>query len=165
MSRPLQLPSWNPRVMAAVAFVCVLLLGAAGALAGGARAGTTDLDDLRVGDCFTTEDELKQYQTEGPAAETVDVVPCEQSHEGEVFAVATLPDGPYPGDKKIRSTIDKTCSDKAVTDYLDPSAKVSKTVNVYDYFPDADSWAYGYRDIVCFLGDSSGPSTGSFGKG
>ncbi len=47
--------------------------------------------DLQVGDCLSDPVEL------GVATTSVDVVPCDTPHRGEVFHVFEIPEGPWPG--------------------------------------------------------------------
>ncbi|MGR4883254.1 septum formation family protein [Streptomyces sp. LARHCF249] len=163
MSRSPQPPSQKNRLLAVAAWMFVLLLGLTGALGHAPRAFAGDTQDLRVGECFDTDDDLKDYEAEGGTeAASVTVVPCSEPHEAEVFAVIPLPDGPYPGDKKIVVIADEKCTGKALTDYVGKSAKLPKTLQIYHYTPQASNWALGNRDITCFLGDTSGSSTGSF---
>ncbi|MFJ4777233.1 septum formation family protein [Streptomyces sp. NPDC088762] len=160
--------------------MCALLLGpfgAFGALALPAQAQPSsqsiaqgrfsgplfgDVDDLKVGDCFNTDDELKDYEGEDRKAPlSVDVVPCDESHQSEAFAVFDLRGGPYPGDKEIDAMAEEKCAGKALTDYVGADAKLPETMTVYYYAPREGSWSSSDRVITCFLGDTNGPSTGS----
>ncbi|GAA2551821.1 hypothetical protein GCM10010398_44090 [Streptomyces fimbriatus] len=58
---------------------------------------------LREGDCFDAPGGL-----EGVALDA-DRVPCAGEHDGEVFALVTLPDGAYPGDARLTDTADGRC--------------------------------------------------------
>ncbi|MEU2389339.1 septum formation family protein [Streptomyces sp. NPDC007369] len=120
--------------------------------------GRTDVEELRVGDCFNTEDDLTKDETE--AAGSVRIVPCGQAHEGEVYAVSNLTGGPYPGEQKVTRMADEKCSDKALTDYVGAGAKLDGYSD-YSYYPSADTWARGDREVTCFLGDPKSPRTGS----
>ncbi|UUU41539.1 septum formation family protein [Streptomyces sp. NBC_00162] len=164
MSRAPHLPSQKNNVLAVAAFVFVPLLGLTGALGNGPRTVSVDAQDLRTGDCFNTNDDLKDFKEEGSDTldPTVSTVPCDEPHEAEVYAVFPLPDGPYPGVKKIVSIGNEKCTaTKALTDYVG-DAELPDTLNIYFYGPHATSWALDDRDITCFLGYASGTSTGSF---
>ncbi|MGF1599572.1 MAG: septum formation family protein [Acidimicrobiales bacterium] len=55
--------------------------------------GSLEAADLRVGDCFNG--------SEGEAVTTVDVVPCGDEHEFELYHRFDLPDGDYPGSEAL----------------------------------------------------------------
>ncbi|MBW5485003.1 septum formation family protein [Streptomyces bambusae] len=163
MSRSPQLPTQKNNVFTVAAFLFVLLLGLTGALGGSTRAAAEGIQDLRTGDCFNAEDDPKDYKEEGSdiVGLTVNIVPCDQPHEGEVYAVLPLPDGPFPGMKKVISLANEKCSAKTtLTDYVG-AAEIPETLQIYFYAPQASSWDSGHRDLTCFLGDASGSSTGS----
>ncbi|MEU9253719.1 DUF4190 domain-containing protein [Streptomyces sp. NPDC048270] len=125
--------------------------------------GSSDVEDLRAGDCFTTDDDFAEYQGKsgGDAPFTVTVVPCAQPHEGEAFAVFDLDDGPYPGREAVIETTDEKCSGTQLTDYVGPSATLPDELELYIYFPSEGTWDVGNRQVVCFLGDTNGSTTGS----
>ncbi len=125
--------------------------------------GSSEVKDIRMGDCFNTTDDLAEYQDKsgGDAPFTVTVVPCDQPHEGEAYAVFDLEDGPYPGKESASATSDERCSGKALTDYVGPSANLSDELQLYIYLPSEGTWGRGDRQVTCFLGDTSGSSTGS----
>ncbi|MCJ1680118.1 septum formation family protein [Streptomyces sp. APSN-46.1] len=163
-----------PAAVHSTALVFVLFLGLSGVAddgsstlskrdTGGRVTGpvVTDVEDIKVGDCFNTDDDLKDYQGEdGRAPLSVDIVPCAEPHQSEAFAVFGLKDGPYPGEKKIASMANANCG-KALTDYVGAAAKLPKTMKVYYYYPSSANWTFGEREVTCFIGDTSGPSTGS----
>ncbi|MEV7414643.1 septum formation family protein [Streptomyces sp. NPDC089919] len=144
------------------ALVLALVLGAAGAgqaLGAPASEGT---NDLKVGDCFNSSADLDDYEHESAQAPTsVDVVPCANAHQSETFAVFTLPEGAYPGEKKVIAMAGEKCSGDALADYVGPDAKLPDSMSAYYYYPRSGNWALGDRQITCFLGDSAGPTTGS----
>ncbi|MFI5831855.1 DUF4190 domain-containing protein [Streptomyces sp. NPDC051578] len=126
-------------------------------------SGSSKVNDLRTGDCFTTDGDLAEYQdkAEGQAAFSVRVVPCAQPHEGEAYAVFNLDAGPYPGKEKIVSLAEEKCGGTDLTDYVGKDAKVSDKLEVFYYFPQSATWILGDRKVTCFVGDSTGTSTGS----
>ncbi|WP_327418572.1 DUF4190 domain-containing protein [Streptomyces sp. NBC_01233] len=126
--------------------------------------GSSELEDIRRGDCFNTDDDLAQNDDKDGtrAARSVRIVPCDQPHKGEVYTVFDLEDGAYPGTQKIISIADENCSGTALTDYTGPATKPpDKPIPSYYYFPSSDTWALGDRQVACFLADPSGTSTGS----
>ncbi|MEV8533869.1 septum formation family protein [Streptomyces sp. NPDC051211] len=158
-----------------IAFYAILvILGLSGALDDGppprrdtsgqvTTPGSSDVEDIRKGDCFNTEDDLAKTQ-EGDNTQarfTVRTVPCHQPHEGEAYAVFNLEGGPYPGTDKVVATAEEKCGGRALTDYTGDAAKLPKTLEVFYYYPQSSSWSLGDREVTCFLGTAEGTSTGS----
>ncbi|MDQ0751065.1 hypothetical protein QF034_005296 [Streptomyces africanus] len=102
---------------------------------------------LEKGDCFDAPDGL-----EGDTYD-VDRVSCAGRHDGEVFAVVTLPGGAFPGDAEITDIADEKCY--ALQDqYAMDSWAMPADVDVYYLMPSRDSWRYGDRAISCVFGNS-----------
>ena len=81
---------------------------------------------LNVGECFNEAPEI-----DGLLVELVD---CSGSWDGlvvSIFAVAR--DGPFPGEAYFQNQADEHC----------------RTPWGYYYFPIAESWQMGYRDVIC----------------
>jgi hypothetical protein len=111
---------------------------------------------LAKGDCFDAPGGL-----EGDTYD-VDPVSCEGGHDGEVFAVVTLPGGAFPGDAEITDIADERCY--ALQDqYAMDSWAMPADVDVYFLMPSRDSWRYGDRAITCVFGntDAKAGLTGS----
>ncbi|MFH9004181.1 DUF4190 domain-containing protein [Streptomyces afghaniensis] len=111
---------------------------------------------LEKGDCFDAPGGL-----EGDTYD-VDPVSCEGGHDGEVFAVVTLPGGAFPGDAEITDIADERCY--ALQDqYAMDSWAMPADVDVYYLMPSRDSWRYGDRAITCVFGntDAKAGLTGS----
>ncbi|MDD9377178.1 septum formation family protein [Streptomyces sp. ZAF1911] len=156
-------PSQKNSVFGVAAFVCAMFLGVPGAPAQAPRPVSEDIQDLRKGDCFNTSDELKDYKQDASktADPTVTIVPCAEPHKGEVYAVFSLPEGPFPGAKKIITLATNKCTaTTALTDYVGET-ELPKTMELYFYGPHPSAWAFGDREITCFVGATSGSSTGS----
>ncbi|MCX4528767.1 MULTISPECIES: septum formation family protein [unclassified Streptomyces] len=155
---------------AVVALALALFLGVSGARAGAvdrvAGPAFGDVDDIKVGDCFNTDDDFTEYEgEEGQAPLSVDTVPCARPHQAEAFAVVRLPDGPYPGVEKVQSIADEKCGGKALGDYAGKAAKLPKTMEVYYYYPVQATWTLGEHEITCFVSDEDGASAGSVRAG
>ncbi|OEJ35103.1 DUF4190 domain-containing protein [Streptomyces subrutilus] len=101
-----------------VLYALALVFGFSGVLDGAPRRdvtgqvteeGSSEVKDIRMGDCFNTDDNLAEYQDEsgGDVPLTVTVVPCDQPHEGEAYAVFDLEEGPYPGREAVTKTTDE----------------------------------------------------------
>ncbi|MDQ0715978.1 hypothetical protein QFZ55_005430 [Streptomyces luteogriseus] len=132
-----------------VLWVVVLSTGAASDVweefKDGARGN--EVLSLEKGDCFDAPGGL-----EGDTYD-VDRVPCEGRHDGEVFAVVTLPGGAFPGDGKITDVADEKCY--ALQDqYAMDTWAMPADVDVYYLLPSRVSWRYGDRAITCLFGDT-----------
>ncbi|MGR4877952.1 DUF4190 domain-containing protein [Streptomyces sp. LARHCF249] len=165
--------------IAAIAINCAAMLlalavGVTGVLVDGperdssgkvTESGTSEVADIRVGDCFNTDDSLKDLKDsdkeEAEAAFSVTIVPCEQAHEGEAYAVFDLEEGPYPGKEKIISIADERCGGAALNDYVGGAAKIPSNLETYYYYPRSGNWDADDRRVTCFLGHPGGTSTGS----
>ncbi|GAA4765249.1 MULTISPECIES: septum formation family protein [Microbacterium] len=65
------------------------------------EGGTVDVFSVAVGDCIGTP-------AEGEVTD-VEVVPCDQPHDGEVYYEVTMPDGDWPGDQAVSDAADEGC--------------------------------------------------------
>ncbi|MFE9772745.1 DUF4190 domain-containing protein [Streptomyces sp. NPDC005931] len=111
---------------------------------------------LRKGDCFDSPGGLA-----GSAA-TADRVPCAGEHDGEVFALVTLPEGPFPGDGGLTGIADDRCYALQETYAMDGWA-LPDHLDVYYLVPSRGSWRFGDREITCVFGneDARAGLTGS----
>jgi hypothetical protein len=111
---------------------------------------------LDKGDCFDSPGGLEGMPYD------VDPVPCAGEHDGEVFAVVTLPGGAFPGDDSLTDTADDKCYALQDTYAMDGWA-VPGHVDVYYLVPSRASWRLGDREITCVFGntDEKGSLTGS----
>jgi hypothetical protein len=113
---------------------------------------------LEVGDCIAETaigaEELEQV-------ETVDTIPCDQQHGGEIYAVFDLEDAPeYPGDKTVGDLAFAGCEERFAEwvgiDYVD------SRLEIYDYQPTEESWTtLDDREVACVVYDPAGSLTGS----
>ncbi|MDT9697769.1 DUF4190 domain-containing protein [Streptomyces sp. P17] len=112
---------------------------------------------LAEGDCFNSPSD----SLEG-ATYDVTEVPCAGRHDGEVFAVVTLPGGRFPGDDSVTRTAEDKCYTLEAQYAMDPWA-VPEAVDVYYLVPSSQSWRFGDREITCLFGstDTKAPLTGS----
>ncbi|MFH9986570.1 DUF4190 domain-containing protein [Streptomyces luteogriseus] len=139
-------------VLSAVGIVLwglVLATGAASEVWEGVKDGARGdgVLSLEKGDCFDAPGGL-----EGDTYD-VDRVPCEGRHDGEVFAVVTLPGGAFPGEGEITDVAGKKCY--ALQDqYAMDTWAVPADVEVYYLLPSRTSWRFGDRAITCLFGDT-----------
>jgi hypothetical protein len=144
--------------MAGIAVVAVLV--GTGCGDGEDEAGASTLFHLKAGECFTSE-----AGTAGRTVELEDVttVPCADSHDGEVFAVAAHPapkDVAYPGDDSVADFAAAECLQQfpAYTGatYDDSDLEVASVR------PDEDSWSdKDDREVACVLYQKGETLTGS----
>lgn len=106
-------------------------------------------DELGVGDCFNDSGHGTSEVGEVSLAE------CVSLHDGEVFALVTLPgaaDASYPGDAEVERLSDELCLDEFApyvgVDYLDSRWE-------FGYFvPQEAAWRkYDERGVICYLVD------------
>jgi hypothetical protein len=108
------------------------------------------LMDVRAGDC------IKDLDSE--TGTSVDVVPCTSPHTSEIFAVVTLPDGPWPGTSKIETDAQADC-DRRFPEY----AGTQPDEDAYLIFPAPPQevdWPTD-REVLCIAHQREGTTTGS----
>jgi hypothetical protein len=115
--------------------------------------GEVESLDLRVGDCF-----------DDPGADrvtTVDVVPCDHSHDYEVFHIFELEDGAYPGEPAIRQGWTAGCLAE-FEDFVGKPFDVSE-IEISGIHPTTETWAdIDDREVICSVTRVDGePMTGS----
>nr|WP_202510808.1 DUF4190 domain-containing protein [Streptomyces sp. SID5643] len=132
-----------------VLWAVVLTTGAASEVWEGFKDGARgdEILSLAKGDCFDAPGGL-----DGDTYD-IDRVPCEGRHDGEVFAVVTLPGGAFPGDAKITRIAGEKCY--ALQDqYAMDTWAMPADVDVYYLLPSRVSWRFGDRAITCLFGDT-----------
>nr|WP_234311915.1 DUF4190 domain-containing protein [Streptomyces griseus] len=120
-------------------------------------SGNTSSFSLTKGDCFDDP----SGSLEGVTYD-VDKVPCDGTHDGEVFASFKMAGSSYPGDDKVTDTADDKCY--ALQDsYAMDAWALPDDVDVYYFTPTRQSWRIGDREVTCVFGntDENGTLTGS----
>ncbi|WP_159047095.1 DUF4190 domain-containing protein [Streptomyces sp. XY332] len=153
-----------------VFYAAVLAFGFSGVLDDGPERDTTgqvtapgsgELQDIRMGDCFNTDDTMPEGQKDAEASLSVTIVPCDQPHKGEAYAVFELEDGPFPGKDEVHSTAEEKCDNTALADYMGAGAELPESLEPYYSVPQSSSWDVGHHKVTCFVADPGGSSTGS----
>ncbi len=108
------------------------------------EAGTEDVFALEVGDCFDDPDEFGEIAS-------VDVVPCSEPHDNEIFHTFDLPDGALPDTDAIDEAAFAGCL-PAFEQYVGASYQES-SLDISYLSPTAESWDRGDREIACLLYD------------
>ncbi|RII15909.1 hypothetical protein DSC45_16835 [Streptomyces sp. YIM 130001] len=138
-----------------------LVTGAAGEFVDGFREGMDEAREssgpfsLEKGQCFDVPGGRMSGQ-----ARNVDVVSCEEPHDGEVFGSFRLSGDKYPGESRIKDMADARCSSLADTYVGDPAA-VGDEVYLFFYGPTRASYLRGDREVSCILHKENGKLTGS----
>jgi hypothetical protein len=146
------------------------IMGVIGLLAGGAFIaasasgafddGETAVFDLESGDCvnfdFNPETDRIIEVT------TVEVVDCDEPHEGEVIFLDELnPDGdrPYPSNDDLFTEIETACASRAL-DEVAPGVDLTE-YNSFTVAPNEDNWDDDNGPFVCFAVSGGGGTTTS----
>jgi Septum formation len=117
--------------------------------AGLPSAREVGVDALEVGDCVNDA----TLRGEGRVV-TVDLVPCGQPHDLEVYANATMPGGDFPGDQAVERFGDRSCVAR-FREYVGIPFRDSE-FDYYFYWPSEDSWNAGDRVVTCAVVDADG---------
>jgi hypothetical protein len=147
----------------------VLAVGAASlalagcSLLGNITGGNTDTGDGGTGtdvDVFTIAvgDCLNDGGVDGEVT-TVPTVDCAEPHDSEAYASILMPDGEFPGDSVVEDFAVEECT--AAFDSFVGLAYADSTLSFSYYYPTAESWTNGDREILCLLVDPAGQVTGS----
>ena len=115
---------------------------ASGAIVG---AGSMDVLEIRVGDCFDDEDVYSEQVS------TLPVVPCSEPHDNEAYATFNASGSSYPGEDALWEIANEGCYNRfeqfVGRDYE------SSQLDFFAMTPTRQSWASNERRIVCALYD------------
>jgi hypothetical protein len=101
--------------------------------------------DPRVGRCY------KQLKQE--VIDRLQVVPCGQPHDAEVFAIASLRQQELPAQAELQRLGDQRCTAE-FRSYVGVTSRESE-LNIRWSAPTGEEWASGDRTIVCALENPS----------
>ena len=97
---------------------------------------------MRVGQCIR----LPEDRT-ATTATTLETTGCSREHDAEVFAIASVEDGDFPGADALNRQAETACvsafSEYVGSDYLESSLDATWMI------PTKESWAQKDRSIVC----------------
>jgi hypothetical protein len=105
-------------------------------------SGPVTLKDVRAGDCAST-------LPLGTHVVTVDVLPCDEPHLGEVYLTFDFAPGTYPGEPEVRRLTSGRCQ-AALPEYVGATPGATG-YNIVFVKPSATSWSHGTRHVVCML--------------
>ncbi|TDC53579.1 DUF4190 domain-containing protein [Jiangella ureilytica] len=103
--------------------------------------GTVSTMDIEVGDCLNG---LRGIEDD--TLTTLPAVPCDQPHEGEVYATFELEDGDYPGVDGIAAVADERCANELAA--LSQEAWNDPDIGLFYFYPDELYWPND-REVVC----------------
>jgi Septum formation len=112
--------------------------------------GTVSATDVNVGDCIVDI-------PNSPRVLSVQKVSCDKPHEGEVYAVLNMPNGPFPGQSNIDEYQNKCNPELQI---YSPSAMQDPAIGVYVLYPTPETWSQGDRAVTC-VATSTEKRTGS----
>lgn len=119
----------------------------------------TPVAELAVSDCFTERNRADAVA--GPSGvATVEVVPCADNHDWEVFHVFPVEGAAFPGDDAVQVQAEITCGSQFGV-FVGVDAAVSELG--YSYFtPPEVAWTgLASPTVQCFVGDMAGPVGGT----
>ncbi|WP_340562175.1 DUF4190 domain-containing protein [Streptomyces sp. GSL17-111] len=143
-------------VVSAVSLVIIAVSVVLAVIAGeepdedGRAAGTTaptriDPATIEPGDCFNLGTLSSEEETEHGSA---GLVPCDEPHQAEAYAVLSMDEGPWPGDDAVAEWVGEHCEQR-VDDYILDSWTVPFDVFPYHLQPTSLTWANGDRGVIC----------------
>ena len=97
---------------------------------------------MRVGQCI-----LLPEDKSATTATTIDKTSCTREHDAEVFALASAPDGDFPGAEALNRQAETECI--SAFDAYVGSDYLTSSLDATWMIPTKDSWAQNDRSIVC----------------
>ncbi|MDI2020156.1 MULTISPECIES: septum formation family protein [Paenarthrobacter] len=119
------------------------------------ESSKADAFKVKLGDCIANPD----------TQEVVDVtiIPCDQSHDLEAYAVTKMDTSAFPGDTEVGTKAEEFCGAQFATFVGVPFEE--SALDVTFLHPTSDSWKTGDREIVCLIGAAAGAATTGTLKG
>lgn len=123
------------------------------------EADTIDPLKLQLGDCFDSA-ALDSESSETVQVTTVEVMPCEQTHDFETYYVLGVPEEEYPGEKKVLEFAVELCAEK-FQGFIGRGYAKSTLEFVY-FYPTERSWRFlEDTDVACVVTDPEGSIRGT----
>ncbi|GAB2972241.1 septum formation family protein [Frigoribacterium salinisoli] len=160
VATPRRRSAWT---VAGLVLAGVVVIGGTVLAAGNGYGPDVDLDaaggddlvfDLVVGQCFDETDDL-----DDETQLFVDVHHCGTDHQYEVFGTVALADGRFPGDDRAQQLGDEGCY-ALFEPYVGAEWEESE-LDYAMYWPSAEAWRTGERDVTCLLVEPAGHGSGS----
>jgi len=119
------------------------------------ESSKADAFKVKLGDCIANPDSQEVVD--------VTVIPCDQSHDLEAFALTNMDASTFPGDTEVGAQAEEYCGAQFATFVGLPFEE--STLEVTFLHPTTDSWKNGDREIVCLIGGAAGSATTGTLKG
>lgn len=110
---------------------------------------------IKVGDCFTEP----TADADGFVSE-IAFVECATAHDDEAYASVLMTDAAFPGDDATLNQAEEACASRFY-DFIGAESDYDGTLYYSYLYPSSDSWDAGDREILCYLYDDAGQTTGS----
>lgn len=124
------------------------------------EAGALGSHEIRVGDCFDSDEIL---DSSGPGAGevmAVDAIPCDEPHQVEAYASTTIPDGAFPGVDEVAGMAGRHCL-ASFKGFVGVHYRKSE-LEPFVLYPTAMSWRLeDDRVITCLITDPGQVTTGT----
>jgi hypothetical protein len=118
------------------------------------QGGSLAISHLAIGDCFDRKD------PNADQAEEVNARRCDEKHQFELMAIATMPEGDYPTKSQMEDFMASRCL-PAFAAYVGRAYEASH-LDIYWFAPVEEGWGNGDRLIQCAVYDPlSSQITGS----
>jgi len=114
---------------------------------------------LSVGDCvaaFDTSADPADLSIEQP-----EIVPCDQAHYGEVYAVAEIDGETPPDDEAFRLQTREVCAGPLFASYVGVDSYEDSDLYYDVLYPSDRSWENGTHQMVCMVVEKGETTTGS----
>jgi hypothetical protein len=113
---------------------------------------SVDVFTIREGDCLNNP-------PEGDTVSQATVVACEAPHDVEAYAVFDIQYDDFPGEDALLTDVDGGCASR-FTEFIGIEYPAS-TLSTFYFYPTAESWDQGDREVTCMVGDPAGQTTGT----
>ncbi len=119
-----------------------------------ASEGTVDAFAVELGDCIQ-DPTAGADPNEVAEVQSIEAVPCDEPHDGEVYHVFDMPDGDYPGDEAVLAAVEEGCV-AAFADFVGKPYEES-SLDYLSLQPTQETWEQmDDREVVCIVADPSG---------
>ncbi|HVF14532.1 MAG TPA: septum formation family protein [Acidimicrobiales bacterium] len=99
---------------------------------------------MRPGDCFMAPEEGTELVV------SVEGVPCEAPHDGQVYALFDVPDTEIFDEAGVEAQAGEGCMSRWSTE-LWGTYEENMEIDIFYFTPSSESWAEDDREIVCVI--------------
>ncbi|MDI2033227.1 septum formation family protein [Paenarthrobacter nitroguajacolicus] len=119
------------------------------------ESSKADAFKVKLGDCIANPDTDEVMD--------VTIIPCDQSHDLEAYAVTNLDSSAFPGTTEVGSKAEEFCGAQFAGFVGLPIEE--SALEVTYLHPTSESWKTGDREVVCLIGAAAGAATTGTLKG